>query len=513
MNNDRRDLLKGAGALIAVPALGLAGAGVANAQHGDTLTIAYNVALPSWDPTTGPSSVNPTLQSIWKAVFDQYIDQNPDLSFKPGLLTEWGWNDDKTRVAMTVREGATWHDGKPVTAADIIWNLERAADPKSGNPVGAIIWSSVTNLKADGQRITGEVRQYVADFFKWMAFLTGYVIAPHHYQRVGATGFEKQPVGSGPYKVVEFVQDSFVRLAAHEGYWGEQPEFRQVLIKFVTDPSARVAEIESGKSDLTLAVPFEEFDRLKVKDGLTGVSTPISDIAMIFINDVEPLLDPNVRKAVVHAIDKELIVKRLLKGYGRVVDTLQTPEYAAYDPSIKVRYDPALARDLLARSGFGPDKPVRLKIQTTRGYLPKDYETVQALVGMWRKVGIEAEIETYEIARHFELRMSDRLAPLAFYNWGDAIGDPNDSTGFAMFGPSPHSAWKSPELDAMIGPLWGEKNEDGRLAGWRKVDAHIAENALVLPLYQQVQPILFRKTLRVTPHIAGFVLPQSVRKA
>ena len=83
---------------------------------------------------------------------------------------------------------------------------------------------------------------------------------------------------------------------------------------------------------------------------------------------------------------------------------------------------------------------------------------IQAIVGMWRNVGIDANIETYEIAKHFELRMSHKLAPAAFYNWGNAIGDPSTSTGHAMFGKSPHSAWHSDDLDAKLGPLWGEKD-------------------------------------------------------
>ena len=71
----------------------------------DTLTIAYNVNLPSFDPTVGPSAVNPTIQAIYRSIFDQYIGQEPDLAFKPGLLTAWGWNDDKTKVWMDVRAG------------------------------------------------------------------------------------------------------------------------------------------------------------------------------------------------------------------------------------------------------------------------------------------------------------------------------------------------------------------------------------------------------------------------
>ncbi|MBT5623199.1 MAG: peptide ABC transporter substrate-binding protein, partial [Acidiferrobacteraceae bacterium] len=88
-----------------------------------------------------------------------------------------------------------------------------------------------------------------------------------------------------------------------------------------------------------------------------------------------------------------------------------------------------------------------------------------------------------------------------------SIGDPNDSTGFAMFGPSPHSTWDTDDLDAMIGPLWGEKDEAKRIAGWKAVDKYIAKNAYVLPLYQQVQPVIYRSNLDFTPHVANYVLP------
>ena len=91
------------------------------------------------------------------------------------------------------------------------------------------------------------------------------------------------------------------------------------------------------------------------------------------------MTDPNVRRAAALAIDKQTIIDRLLSGYGVPIDTLETPEYEAYDPSIKVGYDPAKAVELLAASGYSVDKPVKFKIQTTKGFKPKDYEMVQAL--------------------------------------------------------------------------------------------------------------------------------------
>ncbi|RMF40047.1 MAG: peptide ABC transporter substrate-binding protein [Alphaproteobacteria bacterium] len=506
----RREILAASGAGLALSALLRPGAVLAQAD--DTVTIAYNVALPSWDPTVGLSAVNPTIQAIYRSVFDQFIGQGPDLSFQPGLLTAWGWNEDRTKVWMDVREGVRWQDGSPFGPEDIVWSLERAGKPETGNPI-QFIWSTIGNFAIDGNRVTADVLRYEPTLFKWMAFLTAYVMPKAYYEKVGAEGFEAAPIGTGPYMVDAFERGAFLRLKSNPHYWGGEPAFKTVIFKFVPDATSRVAEVESGASDVTLEIPYEEYDRLKEKPGLHGYTTPVSDIAMIFLNDVGPMLDKNVRLAAHMSIDKRAIVDLLLSGYGEPIDTLEAPQYAAYDPTIKVPYDPDKAAALLAESGYGPDNPVRFTIQTTRGFKPKDYEMIQAIVGMWRKIGIEAEIEVYEIAKHFELRAQDKLAPAAFYNWGNAIGDPTTSTGFAMFGPSPHSVWDTEDLDAMIGPLWGEADEEKRITGWKAVDRYIAEQGYVIPLLQYVQPIIAADRVKVTPNVSGALQPAWMEKA
>jgi peptide/nickel transport system substrate-binding protein len=508
-NLTRRQALAASGGLFATL---LTSGRFAGAAAGKTLNIAYNVNLPSFDPDTGPSSVNPTIQAIYRSVFDQYIGQKPDLSFQPGLLTGWGWNDDKSKVWMEVRPDVVWHDGSPFTPEDVIWSIQREGKPDGGNPV-SFIWAGIGNFKIDGHRITADVVNYDPVLFKWMAFLTGYVLPKAYFEKVGPQGFEKAPIGTGPYMVDAYEGNAYLRLKANPKYWGAKPAFDSVVFKFVPDATSRVAEIESGSSDITLEVPYEEFDRLKGKAGLKGVVTPISDIGMIFITNVEPMLDKNVRLAMCHAVDKQTIIKRVLRGYGVAIDTLEAPEYAAFDPSIKVPYDPALAQKLLTASGYSKEKPVKFTIQTTRGFKPKDYEMIQAIVGMWREVGIDAQIEIYEIAKHFELRMAHKLAPAAFYNWGNAIGDPTTSTGFAMFSKSPHSAWHSDDLDAKIGPLWGEKDEAKRIRGWKDADRYIAEQGYVLPLLQYAQPIVYKSDLAVIPNVSGALQPTLVSNA
>ena len=512
MQISRRGFVAGSAGLAATIASTLVLPKGAQAKGG-SITIAYHVNLPSWDPTVGLSAVNPTIQGIYQSVFDQFISQDPDLSFTGGLLEKWGFsNDEKTQIFMDVRQGVTWHDGSPFTPEDVVWSLQRAADPKTGNPI-QFVWGNLKKFSVSGNRVTVDLDHFDPSLFPWMAFLTAYVMPKDYYSKVGAEGFEQAPIGTGPYIVDKFETNAFLRLKANPNYWGGVAAYDSVVFKFVTDASARVAEVESGASDVTLEIPYQEYDRLSKKSGLKGQTTPVSDIGMIFLNDIGVMEDKNVRLAAHHAIDKDLIVKRLLRGYGVPIDTLEAPQYMAYDASIKVGYDPEKSKALLKASGYSTDNPVKFKIQTTRGFKPKDYEMIQAIVGMWRKVGIAAEIEVYEIAKHYELRASDTLAEAAFYNWGNSIGDPSTSTGFAMFGPSPHSTWDTEDLDAMIGPLWGEKDEAKRIAGWKAVSRYIAEQGYVIPLMQYVQPIVHSDKVNVVPHVSGALLPHLMKPA
>ena len=505
----RREFLAGSTALGATVPIFWSRA--ARAAVGDTLTIAYNLPVPSWDPTTGTSAVNPALASIYKSIFDQYVDQGPDLRQIPGVLTEWSYNADSTGIRLKVGKDRRWADGRPITAEDIVWNIQRLGDPKTGNPI-QFVWGSLGNFAISGDEITADLTRYSATILSWLSFLGAYLIPPHYYEKVGKAGFEKAPMGSGPYQLEKYSRGSFARLKRNPNYWGPRPEFETVVFKFVTDASSRASEVESGSSDLTLDLPYEQFERLRGKPGLTGVTHPVSDIAMIFINDTGPMVDGNVRRAAVHAINKKAIVERLMGGYATPIDTLLTPQYVGYNPDITTPYDPDLAKRLLAASGFSRENPVRFKIQTTRGYKPKDYETVQAIVGMWRRVGIQAEIEVYEIAKHFELRAQDKLAPAAYYSWGNSSADPENSTGHAMFGPSPHSVWDGKTLSDQLGMLFMERDYDKRISGYDMANRYIAENALVIPLWQFHQPVVHKASLNFSPHVANFVLPAKITR-
>lgn len=516
----RRRVLQAAGVLPgALPSLAaLLGSGAARAELGDTLTIAYPPTNGQWDPTVGPEALDPVPQSLWKSVFDQYIDRDPDLSLRPGILSAWGWDADHTRVYLTLRRAAKWHDGRPVTPNDLVWNLERAASPKTGNPLQEI-WASIDGFGVDGDTVSARLSQYVPDLFKRLAFHTAFVLPPHYYKKVGAAGFRKKPLGSGPYRLARAQpprkgKPGFVRLERFPDYWGGAPAFETVVFRFVADPRERALAVASGEADLAVGVPFDLFDRLRREPGLVGLAKPIAEIALVAFNDIGPMKDANVRRAAQYAVHKPAIVERLLKGYGVPIDSLEPPGSIAHDPTLKVPYDPAFAVELLSRSGYSTSNPVRFGLQTTRGYRPMDFETAQAVAGMWRRVGIEAAIEIIDAKQLAALSEEDRLAPACLRVWSNASGDPSNATGALLWGPSVHSVWDTPDLDRELQPLmWGELDEARRIEGWKALTHRIAENAYVLPLYQYIERVVHRRELQFTPHAANWVLPQRIHRA
>lgn len=513
---DRRRFLARTGAATLF-GLGLAGVAVrpGRAERGDDLIIAWPAMPPAWDPTVGTAALDPLAQSIWKSVFGNYIDRGPDLELRPGLIDAWGWSADRARVHLALRPGARWHDGRPVTPEDIVWNLKRAAAPRTGNPFQEV-WARLDNFEIDGQTIRAEARQYVPDLFARLAFQAAYPLPPHYLDKAGKKGFARAPIGAGPYRVDRIEPaggngPGLIRLVASETHWAGRPAFRTVVFRILPDPAARAAAYERGDADIAVGLDIADLERLKALPGTVAATRPVTEIALIQLNDIGPMKDPNIRRAAHHAIFKRAIVDRLLKGYGAPIDTLEPPGSAGYDADIRVDYDPELAVELLSRSGYSVDRPVRFTLQTTRGHRPMDFETAQAIAAMWHNVGIEASVEVVSASQIAALAARDRLAPACFRVWDNASGAPALGTGALLWGPSPHSVWDTPGLDERLEALlWREADDHRRRAGWKALARHIAEQAFALPLYQYSARVVHRRELEVTPHRAGWILPHRI---
>ena len=280
----RRNLLQttGVGALLATLPLSAHAAG-------DAVSIGWPSDVPSWDPN---QRFVPDAQSIFKMVYDQPLDQAPDLKLIPHLLTKWEMGPDAKTFTAEMRDDATWHNGDRVTSADFRYTFfERI---KSGVKLDTVnIWRKVTDIETPTPtRIVMHLDQPSPTVPAWLCFLGSYVVPKAYIESVGADAFAAKPIGSGPYKLAEYELNSRIVLERNDAYWGPKPKLRRVTIQIIKDPSARVAAIQSGEVDLTVSVPVREVTRLKAQAGLSGEFNPISRVILLQCRNDLAFSDP-----------------------------------------------------------------------------------------------------------------------------------------------------------------------------------------------------------------------------
>ena len=502
MGMTRRGFLVNAG----TTSLVLPWARLAWAQKKTSVTIAFPEAITSMDPQ--PGSRNVPRESFYQAVFDRYLGQDRQLKFQGGIVEAWQYtNPEKTAMDMKVRQGISFHDGSALTAEDVAFSLNRM---RTTAPY-SVVYKNITSIEMpDRFSLRLKFGAYDPAFTKWLGFLAGFVLPKAAFEKAGAEEFAKNPVGSGPYKVVRFVPGSLLVLEAFDKYWKGAPPIKRAIFKVVGDPTARLSEILSGDSDITLEVPVEEFNRLAAQPGLKGVKQPVTDVAALFVSPrFEPFQKEEARLAVHHAIDKKTLVDKVLLGFGIPLSTTEAPLYEAYT-DFSFPYNPDRARDLLGKAGYSKSNPLRLKTMTTKGAKTKDFEVMTAITQMWKDVGIEAELEIITIPQFFQHRSAKTIAPLALYFWSNSTGDPINSVGHMTRNKGPFKVWESPDVDPKVDPIFMETDERKRIGAAKEAARYVIERGYIIPLYQVVMPVIMKKDLVYEPYSQGFVLPQDM---
>jgi peptide/nickel transport system substrate-binding protein len=478
------------------------------------------IAWPTEMTTLHPYKVhrNMLAESPVAAILDRFLTQDRDLKYQPGILEEVKWSEDKLSLTMKVRKGVVFHDGTGLTAEDVVFSFERMKDP--GNAYSGV-WKKMEVIETTGNyEVNVTLSKFDPSFTAWLGFLDAFVVSKEYWEKVGEDEFGKNPVGSGPYKVKSYGK-GVLELEAHEDYWMGSPPVKEVVFKEVLDPKSRAAEIESLTSDFTLQIDITDFTRLDNLPSLKGIKAFVTDVAMLFVAPYkEELADERVRLALHYAIDKKSIVDNVLLGFGRPVSTTEAPGYMAYDPNFTFPYDLNKAKALMEEAGYSKDNPLRISVMTTKGFVARDFEVMQAIAGMWREIGVEADIETITLAQFFEFRNTGKLANLALYVWSNATGDPINSIGYSQWPNSPFSAWRGlkaanlpdqtglmDEATQIITPLFTEKNEEKRIESAKVAARWVVEKGLVIPLYQLAQPLIMRREINYEPWPQGYVLP------
>ena len=484
---------------------------LANAQTtGDSLVIAYPFDVPSWDPIAYTA---PLGMPIFASVFDQPLMYTPDLKLSPNVVKAWRWvGTDGLAIELDFRDDVTFHDGDKLTAHDFRFSfLERQKeDPKLAT---AAVWRNIQDIEIPSPtKAIVRLSAPKPTAPEWWAYLGSFIMPKAYYEKVGKDQFLKAPIGSGPYKVADYQQGARIVLEANEKYWGGAPKTKRVTIQIVKDPTARVAAVQAGQADITTQTPVRETERLAQTPGLTGRVSPITEIFILQVGNTGAFTDANVRLAAHHAIDKQALSKAFLGGVGVPISVLAPPKTPGFVEGFTFAYDTKKAEEYLAKSGFGPNAPVKIRFNTTNGVFPNDFEMARAIAQMWKKVGIDADLQVIELAQYYELNHSGKMPEATLYRWGNDTGDPEIYTGYILNPKLPFSTWKSDDVGEMVGKLFGETNYDKRIQGYRELNKFVVEKGYAMPLLQGVATVVYRNTVDYKPYANGWVYAPALAK-
>jgi peptide/nickel transport system substrate-binding protein len=495
-------LIAGAAAGVSTPV------GHAVAASNDTAIIGWPNDVPSWDPN---QRFTPDAQPIFKAVFDQPLDQDPQLKLVPHLIKAWKLAPDALSMAIELRDDVTFHNGDRMTTADFRYTfLERV---RSGAKLD--IANSMRKLQdvviESPTKATMKFDSPAPTMPQWMAFLGSYVVPKSYIEGAGFENFLQKPIGTGPYKLVEYELNSRIVLERYDNYWGPKPKIGRITIEIIKDPSARVAAIQSGQVDCTINVPVREVQRFAQDGAFAAEINPITRVIMLNVRADLAFADKNVRLAAHHAIDKFALSKAFYGGAAVPLSVLATPGTPGYIPDFNFKYDPALAKQLLAQSGFGPDKLVKIGFAATNGQFPSDYDIARAIVGMWKPVGIDADLQVIEYAKYFELNRGGKLPEATLYSWDNATGDPEIFSGYQLNPKMPFSPWKDEDIGNRVLALFAAADYDKRIAGYKDLERYAVEDGASMPLLQSVVTVVRKQNLDYQKYGNGWLLPQSLQ--
>lgn len=473
----------------------------------DNISIAWMTDPVTWDPN---QRLAPDPQTILKAVFDQPLDQKADLELVASVVTEWTMADDAMSLHLKLRDDVTFSDGTPLTADDIRYTYhERFVN---GDQIDLVVGFGVVS-DVEVVSPTEAVMKFSKPFPtapQWLSFSSSYIVSRAFAQKVGAEGLQAQPMGSGPYVVKEYKRDSRIVLTRRDDYWGEKPSIRQLTFEIIPDPTARLAALESGTVDIAMELSVRDVKRLKQSEKFNAIANPIARIIYVTIRADGTFADKNVRLAAHHAIDKKLLSKAFFGGDAVTIDVPTIPGMPGNPPDFHMPYDPEKAKELLAASGYSTDKPVTLGFATTNGQFPGDYDIARAIVTMWAKVGIKAELTVITEAQWYDLNASGKLPDASLFVWENSTGDPELFSGHMFNEELPFATYRTPEVTALVKPLFSEPDYDKRIKGYEDLNRYLISEGAIIPLLQAIQTIGYRKGIALTPWANGLVRPIAI---
>jgi peptide/nickel transport system substrate-binding protein len=417
---------------------------------------------------------------VLENVYDGLTRRDPDHNLVPGLARDWKLVNDTT-WQFRLRPGVKFHNGDPLTAADVKFTLQRAIDPSARTRI-APIFSTVeqvdvvddltVNIVTKGPDILQPARHAV-----WG---NGGILPARYFQQVGPETFDRKPIGTGPYRVVEWVKDDHLTLEANKDYWGGAPNATTIVMKAKPEAGPRVAALLSGEVNWIDLVPSDQVERVKNSSTTKVATYTLPGFTALSMNNGRPPLDNKlVRQAMSLAIDRASIVKELLRGQGKVANGfIPSGDFAFNAARPPFSYDPQKARDLLKQAGYGGQEILCEP-------LIKDQPTMEAVAAMWGKVGLRPRIQAIENAVRVQKQREKSYSILLNFP-SSSIGDPDDLM-WRQLGPGgAYATWRDAEFDRLGEEARYSLDMQKRRRNYERMEEILLDYMPMIPLYEPI---------------------------
>ena len=477
--------------IIIAAALAAGMSATAFAQPKDTLSI---------DLPGQPATLDPHIQwdtdsyTVYRNIFDNLVTRNAEGRIVPQIATAWTYRSP-TEIEFTIRTDVKFHDGTPQTAEDVVFSVRRIIDPAFRSPQLSQFDSIVAAEVAAPDKV---VLRTSSPYPALLAQLVKLSIVPRAYvERVGNERFNLEPMGSGPYRFVSWQRGVRVTLQANETYWRGRPPFQTVTFQAVPDEATRIANLRSGRADIIRQLNPDSAASLRSDQRIRVLPAPTERVGYMFINaQAGPTRDVRVRRAIAHAINRNLLVEALLSGFGRPTSIVLTPASFGYVPDVEGQaYDPARARALLREAGA---ENAELTFLTSPAY---DQRIVQALQQMIQEVGLRVTISNSDQPTFLRRRQGnpEEAGSLSIGAWSCACQDA-DGVIFPLFRTgSIWAKYSNPQFDSTVDAARSTLDEAERLRLYRRAFEILRDDVPGVGLYQVYAIYAARRELQWQP--------------
>lgn len=448
--------------------------------RGGHLIVVQSAEPPGLDPSATTATAASSI--VHHNVLEGLVKITPAGAIVPALAESWAVSPDATEYVFYLRRGVVFHDGRPFTAADVVAKFQRAMDPASGH-TNYLYYSSIAAVEAlDDYTVIFRMHTPDAEFLYNLARPDSVIVPAGSYADQAA-----QPVGTGPFRFVEWVRGSHVLLQRFDQYWNpELPYLDSVTFRFIADPSAQVAALLAGGAHAVAgAATAEQAMQVERRPGFKVIQGPTTSTVVLAINNTRaPLSDVRVRRAIAHAVNRDEVILGAEFGFGLPIGSHMTPAEPYYaDMTGVYPYDPARARSLLQEAGYGGGLRLTLSLPNQYPYAVRAGEIV---ADQLRRVGIQVDIELVEWATWLSRIFGDADYDLTIIGHAE----PMDIGIYAN--PNYYFRYDSPVVQELVQAARRTSNETERADIYRRLQAQLAEDAVNAWLYARPYFVLSR---------------------